>query len=186
MPFNRSGEQERRMDSKTIEKDWTTEAGFRAVVLMTSMGHRCGYVAVPVGHQLHGVKYSEPCAHLKPPADDEEVGKRSPLALICAAGDESRMQSPDIVFNVHGGLTYSGGSAEYPAASDGLWWFGYDCAHYGDAKSPEYCAQSRERYPDNPILWDSEYDGEYRDLDYCVAECESLARQIKEAVAVPA
>lgn len=171
---------------KQIEKDWTTEAGFRAVVLMTSMGYRCGYVAVPAGHPLHGVRYSEPCAVLKAPAEDEEVGKRGPLSLICAAGNKDLMQSPEIVFNVHGSLTYSGGSPDYPASSDGLWWFGYDCGHYGDAKSPEHCAERRERYPNDPMLWDSEHDGVYRDLDYCVRECESLARQIKEAVEVAA
>lgn len=58
--------------------------------------------------------------------------------------------------------------------------------HYGDAKSPEACAKSRERYPDNPILWDSEHEGVHRDLPYCIDECESLARQIKAAVEVAA
>ena len=174
------------MPTTTVEKDWTTSAGFRAVVLMTSMGHRCGYVGLPAGHPLHGIDYSDPCPALKPPADDELVGKRSPLALICAAGDASRMQSPEMVFNVHGGITYAGGKEAYPAPSDGLWWFGYDCAHAGDGKSPEYLAEQRRKYPDEPFMW-SDYEGdEYRDLDYCVAECESLASQIAAAVQVPA
>lgn len=42
-----------------VEKDWTTEAGLRAVVIMTDRGHRCGYVALPKEHRLHGVDYSD-------------------------------------------------------------------------------------------------------------------------------
>lgn len=41
-----------------VEKDWTTEAGLRAVVIMTDRGHRCGYVAIPKEHRLYGVDYS--------------------------------------------------------------------------------------------------------------------------------
>jgi hypothetical protein len=40
-----------------IEKDWTTAAGLRAVVVATVMGHRCGYVGVPASHKLHGIGY---------------------------------------------------------------------------------------------------------------------------------
>jgi len=170
------------MTNRTVEKDWTTAAGFRAVVLMTSMGHRCGYVGLPAGHPLHGVEYSHSCPALKPPAGDEPVGKRSPIAVMCAAFDESRMQTPEMVFNVHGGITYSGGKADYPAPSDGLWWYGYDCAHAGDGKSPEYIAEQRLKYPDEPFMWGDDFGDEYRDLDYCVAECESLASQIASAV----
>jgi hypothetical protein len=166
--------------SFTVEKDWVTKAGLRAVVIMSSMGHHCGYVGVPSGHPLHGTKYNEPTAALIPPNDGEPVGKRGAISVMCAAFNPELMQAPEMVFDVHGGLTYSGGSADYPAVSDGLWWFGYDCGHYGDSKSPEACQRSREKYPNDPILWDSEYDGTFRDLPYCVRECESLARQIVE------
>lgn len=175
--------------SFTVEKDWTTESGLRAVVIMSDSGHHCGYVGVPAAHPLHGVGYSVQTPALNAPEDGEPVGKRGALSLICAAlapEDQGRMQSPEMVFDVHGSLTYSGGSEKYPAPSDGLWWFGYDCAHYGDAKSPEACARSRERYPNEPILWYSEYDGTFRDLPYCVRECESLARQIVEKTKVVA
>lgn len=165
--------------SKKIVKDWATESGLRAVVIMTSMGHHCGYVAVPLGNPLHGVAYGEPTHVLQAPADDEPVGKRGAIALMCAAFDPSRMQSPDIVFNVHGGLTYSGGSPEYPVPHDGLWWFGYDCGHHGDGMSDEALEERRQRYPTQPFMW--ERDGEFRDLDYCIAECESLASQIAKA-----
>lgn len=44
----------------TIEKDWITQAGLRAIALLIPNSHRCGYVAVPVGHLLHGKTYEEP------------------------------------------------------------------------------------------------------------------------------
>lgn len=141
-----------------VEKDWTTEAGFRAVVIMIRDSHRCGYVGVPPGHPLFGIEYSQPCVALMRPAEGEMIGKRSPLALFCAAGDESRMQAPDIVFDVHGGITYSGKGESYPVPSE-LWWFGFDCAHSGDRSH-------------------GGSDGVMRSLDYCIAECESLASQI--------
>ncbi len=161
----------------TIEKDWTTQAGFRAVVTMSDMGHRCGYVGVAPGHPLHGVEYGHTCAAIQAPDDDAPVGKRGVISLLCATPE--RMTSPELAFDVHGSLTYSGGNGKYPVESD-LWWFGYDCAHSGDGRSPEYLEAQRERYPDSPIMWHD--DGEFRSLEYCVAECESLARQIVERV----
>lgn len=171
--------------SYTVEKDWITAAGLRAVVTMGSMGHHCGYVGVPKGHPLHGVKYNKSTAVLAAPSDDEPVGKRGPMTLLMIAAESERMQSPEMVFDVHGSLTYSG-DGDYPAPSDGLWWFGYDCGHYGDARSPEYCEQRRQKYPNEPILWDDPHDGVFRDLAYCVHECESLARQIVEKAGVAA
>lgn len=79
------------MSKYTVEKDWVTEAGLRAVVIMGTMGFRCGYVGVPAGHPLHGVDY-----------------------------DNARPNDGDW-FDVHGGLTYANGNAHYPVASDLWW-----------------------------------------------------------------
>jgi hypothetical protein len=39
---------------------WTTKAGLKAIVLQhPSMGHHCGYVAVPEGHPLFGKGYDD-------------------------------------------------------------------------------------------------------------------------------
>lgn len=141
-----------------IEKDWTTEAGFRAVVIMVRDSHRCGYVGVPASHPLFGADYSQPHPALTPPAESEPIGKRSMIAVFCAAGDGNRLSAPDLAFDVHGSVTYSGKSERYPVPSD-LWWFGFDCAHSGD------CSQGGS-------------DGVLRSLDYCISECESLASQI--------
>lgn len=161
-----------------VERDWITAAGLRAVVIMGDRGYRCGYVGVPVGHPLHGCDYSEPAECLAFPSG-EPIGKRGIIPLLCSDG-EAR---PDVVFDVHGGLTFSGGRQDYPVAGTDLWWFGYDCAHCDDAPSPEYTEAQREKYPDKDFMWRVPYDAEHRTLEYCVAECESLARQMVERVA---
>jgi len=38
-----------------VEKQWTTIAGLNAIVIMTNMGHRCGYVGVNKEGKLYGV-----------------------------------------------------------------------------------------------------------------------------------
>ena len=44
----------------------------------------------------------------------------------------------DIPIYCHGGLTYGSHNPNYPVANnEGLYWIGFDCAHYGDAKDPE-------------------------------------------------
>lgn len=164
------------MDNFVVERDWTTKAGFRAVVIMGRLGHRCGYVGLPPSHPLHGADYGEASPALSFPAD-EPVGKRGIIPLMCCNG-EAR---PDAVFDVHGGLTYSGNDSGYPAKSDGLWWFGFDCGHSGDRASDEYLAAQRKKYPEHQILWLAE--GVHRTLEYCVDECESLAAQMVSRVA---
>jgi hypothetical protein len=143
------------------------------------MGHRCGYVAIPRGHVLHGCDYSDESDALTFPAD-EAVGKRGVIPLLCGGGKAR----PDVVFDVHGGITFAGGADDYPVANDGtLWWFGYDCGHAGDAPSDEHIAKRRAEYPDKPYMW-GDRDGVHRSLAYCIAECESLAQQLIDRVKV--
>ena len=96
-----------------VESDFEHE-GLRCVVVKQPMGHRCGYVGVPKGHDLYG----------KDAFDTK---------------DESLWD-----ISVHGGLTYSEGGEinKYPVESIDTWWFGFDTAHYWDTKNPkstEYC-----------------------------------------------
>ena len=130
--------------SFVIEKDWTTEAGLRAVVLATTMGHRCGYVGVPLAHPHHGRDY----------------------------GDSGLYD-----IDVHGGLTFSSEEiGKFPVESD-LHWFGFDCAHYMDAKDTsimdEKYLEIHEKYPR------LNFEGSVvRDLAFCERECEKLAKQL--------
>jgi len=137
-----------------ILRDWKTKVGFRAIVIKTEMGHNCGYVGVDKKHALFGKSYSQHCDCLIPlrnKAMKGKISKRGIIPVFCYDGESASM---DIVFDVHGGVTYSGTDKKYPIKSN-LHWIGFDCAHAGDTL--EIC-----------------------NLDYCIKECESLAKQIKE------
>ena len=116
------------------EKEWTTRAGLKAVVIAHDMGHRCGYVGVSKYHPWYGKDYNE----------------------------------TDL--DVHGGLTYAG------MRKDGLWWFGYDCAHLGDAADPDLMSDEYKTFSWSRALT---LGGEtIKTLDFCVNECESMAAQL--------
>ena len=128
-----------------VEKDWMTESGLRAVVVVQDFGNRCGYVAVPKGATTYGEHY-----------DDVQV-------------------------DVHGGLTFSDWGDTYPVEAEDVWWFGYDCAHYGDARDPTLMSPKYKEMYDKGLFTSALDDyGVVRSLEYCVEQCESLASQLKE------
>jgi hypothetical protein len=143
------------------EKTWTTESGHTAVVLFVRDSHRCGYVGIRGSNALHGKAYGhELPKEYRDRLEGQAIGKRGIIPIFCMGTKEG--VPLDVWFDVHGGLTYANSGKEYPVENDGdLWWFGFDCAHSGDktGHSPE---------------------GEERTLEYCIAECESLSRQLKE------
>lgn len=155
--------------SNNVVKDWTTKAGLRAVVLFVNGSHHCGYVAVPKDHPLHGVGYSDKHPLLRRSAiDDKPIGARGVFSLLKAglAEEGEEATSPDVFFDVHGSITYSDGGDTYPAAGEGLWWYGYDCAHAGDAQKGRL---AEYRSPGDV----------FRDADYCIGECERFAEQLE-------
>jgi hypothetical protein len=150
--------------------------GLKCVVLGLSMGHRCGYVGVSKSNQLYGVGCSDNCKALsKKDVEGQSIGKRGIIPLMCM-DTESETISPEIYFDVHGGLTYSGGGegCEYPIKSD-LWWFGYDCAHYGDGRDLSLMDEEYKKIYGNPVFMDFE---PIRTTEYCVEECKRLAEQL--------
>lgn len=141
--------------SYTVEKDYQY-SGCRCVVIMTSMGHRCGYIGINKSHPLYGAHYSKKSEILQSRLEwlkNQEIGKRGIIPTFCWDG---KSVSPEILFEVHGGITFSNGGekSEYPVESN-LWWFGFDCAHLDD----------------NPVRCNTAY---------CVEECNSLAKQLTE------
>ena len=142
--------------ASVIEKEWTTKAGLRAVVRDITGRHRCGYVGVPVGHPFYGLTYSDEIPALADSAKElleKPIGKRGIITVFCAAIGDGMKPRLDILVDVHGSITFSDHSGDYPASGD-EWWFGFDCAH---------CDDTRERC----------------DLAFCVDECESMAEQLQ-------
>jgi hypothetical protein len=139
-----------------VEKDWISEAGLRCVAIRGgAMNHRCGYVGIGRDHPLYEVGYMDESDALKRRAEEAlegPIGKRGVIPAFCTNGKPT----PDFVFDVHGSITYSGGNDGYPVKDPDIWWFGFDCNHYGD---------------DEPGG---------RSLEYVVGECESLAAQLME------
>lgn len=135
--------------------DWTTQAGYRAVILKTTTGHNCGYVGVNYKHPLWRKTYTQrvKClSRLSEKALNSPIGVKGVIPALFA--DKSK-PSMDWIFDVHGSITFTGGGkgSEYPVKTN-LWWIGFDCVHAGDTP-------------------------EIQDCDYCKAECEKLAGQIK-------
>jgi hypothetical protein len=135
---------------------WIDEAtGYAcAIVRHGSSGHLCGYVEIPFGHPLHGVSYS---------AQITKTPTR-PLFGGWFLLDHEH-DSAGGLFNVHGGITYSG---EAFWGDDSGHWYGFDCGHAWDVcPAIQY---NRSYLPDST----------YRDIEYVKAQCASLAKQLKD------
>lgn len=109
---------------------------------ITDVGLRAVVHMTPMGHH---------CGYVAVPPEHPEYG--------------ADYDSPAVT--VHGGLTY--GAAHLGVKSDlTVWWFGYDCAHYGDGYHP------------NSPMARVDSTGTFRDEAFCVQECEELARQLAD------
>jgi len=133
-----------------------------------TFGAWCGYVGIPKEHPWFGKQYSDkvevPDSIRNRKIDTDQVGI---LNLLCAAFSETETDetlSIVLALDVHGGLTYAEDHKPHQKP-DGLWWFGFDCAHLGDFM-PAY---------------DDQYgipEGTYRTAEYVKKECEKLAEQL--------
>jgi hypothetical protein len=133
------------------------------------LGSWCGYVGIPKSHPWWGKGYND---YIKPTADmlgPRDVDDHGAIDLLCQAWsgkDATEELSVGLAMRVHGGLTYARDHEPY-GKPDGLWWFGFDCAHSGDL-IPSF-AEGKYGAQDGDI---------YRDQQYVVAECQSLAAQL--------
>lgn len=149
--------------SEPDKRQWQDEAtGLPCLIVRGPVGALCGYVGVGAQHPLHSKDYSDP--HCFPCGDH------------CSDDWHSNCR-PESNFEVHGGLTFSGGCGHHEnpgkgichvpgeGEPDDIWWFGFDCAHYGDY-APSNRISSLAR------------DGVYRDFAYVQAEVTALAKQV--------
>lgn len=168
------------MNNHIVESDFEYE-GCRCVVIGQTAGHRCGYVGINKNNLLYGSNYGDKNKLLKMSnLKNEDIGKRGIIPLLAISMSEERETvSPDCYFNVHGSITYSGGgkNSKYPVDSN-LWWFGYDCAHYRDAKDIDLMDETYKKiYESYP---DFEDDLKVRTKEYCIDECKILAEQLNK------
>jgi len=95
------------------------------------------------------------------------MGHRCGYVTVPDAHPCSSKDYGELDVDVHGGLTYGSGAQ-----------FGFDCAHLYDAKDPELMSDEyRKSYEKWPKF---EECGTVKTLEFCVAECERLAAQLKE------
>ena len=161
----------------------------------------CGYVGVGPEHPLFGL----PMNHLLklPPSwfegrkFDQSVGPIDLFAhLLSGAKSIEDACSISLAFQVHGGVSYA--SDHVPDHEpDGRWWFGFDCGHGGDympglpdsvaqitgeiiASMPEHVRGTMREIMSKT----APKTGDYRDQQYVVSECQSLAAQLNAIVGV--
>ena len=145
-------------DEEPDKAQWTDEkTGLPCLVVRGPSGALCGYVGVSSKHPWYEIDYS-----------------------ICTTqcGEDWCEHSPGCRIDVHGGLTFSSKCAETNDPSkhichvvdagedDDVWWFGFDCAHYGDL-CPKYEHQL-------PYSWDDWY----KDFGYVKGQVAKLAGQL--------
>lgn len=102
--------------------------GLDCHVVMTDMGHRCGYVRIPPEHPFFGLSYNDPVPLPVASTDGrtiEETGIVPVLFALMEPEEWSRRMEAHV--RVHGGLTYAG-----RCGTNNEWWIGFDCAHVGD------------------------------------------------------
>lgn len=166
-------------DSEPDKLQWETRSGLTGLLHRNSFGAWCGYVAIERNHPLFEVHYTQSTEVLRERMNErmeEEVGECPPFGVMIRAMFGGEMEpTPEIAFNVHGGITFASeshirkddGSGIYLEDDDReVWFFGFDCSHAGDL-SP-----GMRKYH---LIGDEVY----RDMAYAAEQVESLAEQIK-------
>ena len=114
-----------------VESDFVYE-GHRCVVIFGDNGYRCGYVGVGEDSPLYGMEATDSVEVDMSEFRNEPLGHRGIMSVLALVFREEEDKIPlHAYFNVHGSITYAGGSLMYPVKSL-LWWFGFDCGHAGD------------------------------------------------------
>lgn len=152
-----------RSDGKVITalEGGGTYKDYEYLVVLSHMGHRCGYVAIPLGH----------------PAN--ELGERENIFTKKSELDYMELNIP-----CHGGLTF--GSKEHPL-KDLLqtpcndYWIGFDCGHHGDSSDFEcldkYYGKERTEYIEETLRLISQL-GTVKPYAYAELECKDIIDQL--------
>lgn len=141
--------------------------GFKCCMRRGPMGSWCGYVGIPASHPWFGKNYNDevkPTEDMLSPRDPLDHGPIDVLLMALSSTRPEDSLSISLCMRVHGGLTYAQNHEPF-GEPDGLWWFGFDCAHSGDLV-PGMAEPGWANH------------GTYRDQSYVAAEVQSLAAQL--------
>ena len=136
---------------------------YKYMTLRMFAGHVCGYVEIPQGHYLYGKSYIDPIyelAKFNEQVLEGGVGKLGsiPMFLFATRKDNEEPMSADILFDVHGGITYSGKLTNNESPSQCFdWAIGFDTAHFNDdetTQTHEYCESECKRLIDQLVIFD--------------------------------
>jgi hypothetical protein len=181
---------DRPWDTEPDSLDFEAE-GLPCAARRGPFGVWCGYVSVGPEHPLFGL----PLNHLLklPPSWfegrtlDQGIGPMD-IFIHALSGAESIDDACPIslAFHVHGGVTYA--DDEVSGCEPGRWWFGFDCGHAGDymPSMPDMNEIMRAVVDSMPErvrgtmhdIMAKNNTNVYRDQQYVVGECQSLAAQL--------
>jgi hypothetical protein len=157
-------------DDEPDRVQWQHESGLPCIVNRAKhTGALCGYVGVRAGHPLYELARNDESPALAAALErrkGEPIGATPGLDIMVAALSGDIRPTPALALRVHGGITHAG---RIQFAPDDVWWFGFDCGHYGDL-----CPTG--------LPWLGGEGDCYCDLDYVRAEVDSLARQLAAMV----
>ena len=154
--------------------EWTNEPDdfeFEHVGLLCR-GHRsrlgawAGYVRVSPGHPLFGVDYDDEAKCLNDARDsmmEKPLPDQPSMGLLLGVLSGNVKVSPGAILDVHGGITWANRASGGSTATEGEWWFGFDCSHLYDLQ---------------PYIKREFHEGVYRNQAYVEAQCRQLAEEL--------
>jgi hypothetical protein len=181
-------------DSEPDSLDFESD-GLPCVMRRNHVGVWCGYVGIGQDHPWFGLPHN---TMIKPHPDMlknrdlmQDTGAIDLFLAALRGGNPEEGIEIGMALAVHGGITWSG---ELPGNEHhrGFFWYGFDCGHAGDivpamvgrdfgaAMKPFMTEQQQKDFDKHikPIMARSFAGSVYRDQQYVVSECQSLAAQL--------
>ena len=140
--------------------------GYKYVIILCSMGHRCAYVIVDTEDDTYKGYISK--------QDPDEDYSYSAYVAECNDNGYS--------MDAHGGITFERKNDSYPIDLEKEYMvIGFEAGHLGDKKDLDAIREHNEEQYELLKKYDYEQDGEIRDVYYMEQECIKVIAQIQSA-----